>query len=141
MLLMKLCSAQPRKPCRPSFNSPSGGGSAAPFLTPQLVFVTRLAEAVRSVPRFCNVVLLIDAHDQRGKDERSRSDPLVAKCSAHQQIPWAQLLVFSIFQARYNGPIFEFDRWFLRSHAISPLFFDANEVGRDQTQFSPIHRK
>jgi hypothetical protein len=104
--------------------------------------VARLAKAVRSVSSFYNIVVRINAHDQRGKDEGSRPDPVMAKCPADQQIPWAQLRVFSIFQARHNGPIFEFDRWFLRSHAISSLnFLDANNAARDQKQFFPIPKK
>jgi hypothetical protein len=91
------------------------------FPAPHLVLITRLAEVIGGVLRLRDVVLQINAHDQRGKDKRAGLDPVVAECPANQQISWAQFLVFPIFEAWYYGPIFEFDRWFLRSHAISSL--------------------
>jgi hypothetical protein len=90
--------------------------------------VTRLSEVVRGVFSFRDVVLQVYVHDGGAKDERPRLDPLVAKRPAHQQISRTQLLVFPIFQARYDRPIFEFDRWFLRSHAISSLIFEMQTV-------------
>jgi hypothetical protein len=123
MLSMKLFSAQRLERFRPSFKVSSGRGFTCLLLAPHLVFVTGLAEVIRSVPRFRNFVLQIYAHDRRGKDERSRLDPLMTECPADQQISWTQLLVFPVFQAWYNGPVFEFDRSFLCSHAVSSLIF------------------
>ena len=120
---MKLSLAQPPKRFRLSSESGSGRSSAALFLTPHLVFVTRLAKLIRRVLRFGDVVLEINAHDRRGKDEGTRLDPVMAECPADQQISWAQLLVSPVFETWYHGPVFEFDRWFLRSHAISSLWF------------------